>query len=109
MVLPKHRVLSVKSGNPITIQDEDIGTTWPAALVSGISIPFKRPLLTFYQDGSTSNPWPSIVLTWYTQLSRILGRIGEGWHSSLFLYKLLQFSDATSQRFIERSLDPAPI
>ncbi|KAJ5174183.1 uncharacterized protein N7482_000060 [Penicillium canariense] len=53
-------VLSVKSGNPITIHDEDIGTTWPAAL-----------------DGSTSDPWPSIVLTHYTQLSRILGRIGE--------------------------------
>ncbi|KAJ5156876.1 hypothetical protein N7492_009679 [Penicillium capsulatum] len=54
------RLLSVKSGNPITIQDEDIGTTWPAAL-----------------DPSTSDPWPSIVLTHYTQLSRILGRIGE--------------------------------
>ncbi|KAF3389155.1 Proline utilization trans-activator [Penicillium rolfsii] len=54
------RVLSVKSGNPITIQDEDIGITWPAAL-----------------DGSTTDPWPSIVLTYYTQLSRILGRIGE--------------------------------
>lgn len=25
-----------------------------------------------------SDPWPSIVLTHYTQLSRILGRIGEG-------------------------------
>ncbi|GAT22684.1 C6 transcription factor [Aspergillus luchuensis] len=23
------RLLSVKSGNPITIHDEDIGTTWP--------------------------------------------------------------------------------
>ncbi|CAI7589921.1 unnamed protein product [Penicillium manginii] len=55
------RILSVKSGNPITIHDEDIGITWPAAL-----------------DGSTSDPWPGIVLTHYTQLSRILGRIGEG-------------------------------
>ncbi|EAW07040.1 transcription factor domain-containing protein [Aspergillus clavatus NRRL 1] len=54
------RLLSVKSGNPITIQDEDIGTTWP--------IP---------EDSSTPVPWPSVVLTYYTQLSRILGRIGE--------------------------------
>ncbi|KAJ5797323.1 uncharacterized protein N7503_006619 [Penicillium pulvis] len=52
------RLLSVKSGNPITIHDEDIDTTWPTP------------------DG-TSDPWPSIVLTHYTQLSRILGRIGE--------------------------------
>ncbi|KAJ5567839.1 hypothetical protein N7535_007145 [Penicillium sp. DV-2018c] len=54
------RLLSVKSGNPITIHDEDIGITWPAAV-----------------DGSTFDPWPSTVLTHYTQLSRILGRIGE--------------------------------
>ncbi|KAJ5483079.1 hypothetical protein N7539_006525 [Penicillium diatomitis] len=54
------RVLSVRSGNPITIQDDDIGTSWPAAL-----------------DGSIRDPWPSIVLTYYTQVSRILGRIGE--------------------------------
>ncbi|CAI7676227.1 unnamed protein product [Penicillium pancosmium] len=59
------RILSVKSGNPITIHDEDIGITWPAAL-----------------DGSTSDPWPGIVLTHYTQLSRILGRIGEGRHKN---------------------------
>ncbi|KNG89755.1 C6 transcription factor [Aspergillus nomiae NRRL 13137] len=54
------RLLSVKSGNPITIQDEDIGTTWP--------IP---------AEASPAVPWPSVVLTYYTQLSRILGRIGE--------------------------------
>ncbi|KAJ5884649.1 hypothetical protein N7495_009159 [Penicillium taxi] len=53
------RLLSVKSGNPISLQDEDIGT-FPATL-----------------DGSTSDPWPAIVLTHYTQLSRILGRVGE--------------------------------
>ncbi|RHZ62558.1 transcription factor domain-containing protein [Aspergillus thermomutatus] len=51
-------LLSVKSGNPITIQDEDIGTMWP--------IP---------EGGPTAVPWPSVVLTHYTQLSRILGRI----------------------------------
>ncbi|CAG8029852.1 unnamed protein product [Penicillium olsonii] len=56
------RLLSVKSGNPITIHDEDIGITWPGAV-----------------DGSTFDPWPSTVLTHYTKLSRILGRIGEGW------------------------------
>ncbi|KAF7595215.1 Transcriptional activator [Aspergillus hancockii] len=54
------RLLSVKSGNPITIQDEDIDTTWP--------IP---------AEPSPAVPWPSVVLTHYTQLSRILGRIGE--------------------------------
>ncbi|KAF9890125.1 Transcriptional activator [Aspergillus nanangensis] len=54
------RLLSVKSGNPITIQDEDIGTTFP--------VPVR---------GTTEVPWPSVVLTHYTQLSRILGRIGE--------------------------------
>ncbi|KAE8133665.1 C6 transcription factor [Aspergillus pseudotamarii] len=54
------RLLSVKSGNPITIQDEDIGVTWP--------IP---------AESSHAVPWPSVVLTYYTQLSRILGRIGE--------------------------------
>ena len=54
------RLLSVKSGNPITIQDEDIGTTWPIPM-----------------DGSATAPWPSVVLTHYTQLSRILGRVGE--------------------------------
>lgn len=27
------RLLSVKSGNPITIQDEDIGTAWPIPAV----------------------------------------------------------------------------
>ncbi|KAJ5961399.1 hypothetical protein N7501_006340 [Penicillium viridicatum] len=54
------RLLSVKSGNPITIHDEDIGITWPTTV-----------------GGSTFDPWPSTVLTHYTQLSRILGRIGE--------------------------------
>ncbi|KAJ5117009.1 hypothetical protein N7456_001357 [Penicillium angulare] len=54
------RLLTVKSGNPITLHDEDIGTTWPSA-----------------PDGSTPDTWPSIVLIHYTQLSRILGRIGE--------------------------------
>ncbi|CDM37663.1 Zn(2)-C6 fungal-type DNA-binding domain [Penicillium roqueforti FM164] len=53
------RILSVKSGNPITIHDEDIGITWPTAV------------------GGSTDPWPSTVLIHYTQLSRILGRIGE--------------------------------
>lgn len=30
------------------------------------------------QDESVAVPWPSVVLTHYTKLSRILGRIGEG-------------------------------
>ncbi|CAG8900766.1 unnamed protein product [Penicillium egyptiacum] len=54
------RLLSVKSGNPITIHDGDIGITWPTDV-----------------GGSTFDGWPSTVLTHYTQLSRILGRIGE--------------------------------
>ncbi|CAG8051297.1 unnamed protein product, partial [Penicillium nalgiovense] len=54
------RLLSVKSGNPITIHDEDIGITWPTDV-----------------GGSAFDVWPSTVLTHYTQLSRILGRIGE--------------------------------
>ncbi|KAJ5779884.1 hypothetical protein N7457_007604 [Penicillium paradoxum] len=54
------RLLSVKSGNPITIHDEDIGINWPTTV-----------------DESTFDPWPSTVLTHYTKLSRILGRIGE--------------------------------
>lgn len=29
-------------------------------------------------DRTADVPWPSVVLTYYTQLSRILGRIGEG-------------------------------
>lgn len=45
--MPKYRVLSVKSGNPITIQDEDIGITWPAALVCDINILSRRPKLIF--------------------------------------------------------------
>ncbi|KAI9042457.1 transcription factor domain-containing protein [Aspergillus affinis] len=54
------RLLSVKSGNPITIHDEDIGIKWPIPI-----------------DRTADVPWPSVVLTYYTQLSRILGRIGE--------------------------------
>jgi hypothetical protein len=48
MLMPKHRVLSVKSGNPITIQDEDIGITWPAALVSCTDLEPDLPLLTSF-------------------------------------------------------------
>ncbi|OJJ50125.1 hypothetical protein ASPZODRAFT_149527 [Penicilliopsis zonata CBS 506.65] len=55
------RLLSVKSGNPITIHDEDISTEWPITAVSS----------------SPSYQWRSIVLINYTQLSRILGRVGE--------------------------------
>lgn len=46
MLMPKHSVLSVKSGNPITIQDEDIGITWPAELVRCINVPSGWPMLT---------------------------------------------------------------
>lgn len=51
------RILSVKSGNPITIQDEDIGARPPSRLPS------------------EPEYCPAVVLRHYTQLSRILGEI----------------------------------
>ncbi|KAL2427044.1 hypothetical protein ABEF95_007372 [Exophiala dermatitidis] len=54
------RILSVKSGNPISIHDEDIDVALPAP------IPGVDPDLS-----------PPRVVAHYTQLSRILGRIGE--------------------------------
>ncbi|EGX91204.1 C6 transcription factor [Cordyceps militaris CM01] len=51
------RILSVKSGNPITIQDEDIGVRLPSRLPS------------------EPEYCPAIVLRQYTKLSTILGEI----------------------------------
>ncbi|KAF7564047.1 hypothetical protein G7046_g85 [Stylonectria norvegica] len=51
------RILSVKSGNPIAIQDEDIG----------VDLPSRLPGEAEY--------CPAIVLRHYTQLSRILGHV----------------------------------
>ncbi|KAK1964055.1 fungal-specific transcription factor [Colletotrichum sublineola] len=51
------RIMSVKSGNPITIQDEDIGVDPPSRL----------PTEAEY--------CPAVVLRHYTELSRILGEI----------------------------------
>ncbi|OAA61496.1 C6 transcription factor [Cordyceps fumosorosea ARSEF 2679] len=51
------RILSVKSGNPITIQDEDISVRLPSRLPS------------------EPEYCPAIVLRQYTKLSRILGEI----------------------------------
>ncbi|KAK3320463.1 fungal-specific transcription factor [Cercophora scortea] len=51
------RILTVKSGNPITIHDEDIGVHSPSAL------PHDPPYC------------PALVLRHYTELSRILGTI----------------------------------
>ncbi|KAK7429160.1 Transcriptional activator [Neonectria magnoliae] len=51
------RILSVKSGNPITVQDEDIG----------VDLPSRLPGDPEY--------CPAVVLRHYTQLSRILGEI----------------------------------
>ncbi|KAJ9605007.1 Transcriptional activator [Cladophialophora chaetospira] len=53
------RIISVKSGNPITIHDEDIDVPWPSP-IQGMDPDLSRPR----------------VLAYYTQLSRILGRIG---------------------------------
>lgn len=55
------RIISVKSGNPISIHDEDIDVRWP------------NPM-----PGIDANLSPPRVLAHYTQLSRILGKIGEG-------------------------------
>ncbi|KAL7930442.1 fungal-specific transcription factor domain-containing protein [Trichoderma chlorosporum] len=51
------RILCVKSGNPITIQDEDIGVDMPSPLPGD------------------SEYCPAVVLRHYTELSRILGQI----------------------------------
>ncbi|KID78564.1 Proline utilization trans-activator [Metarhizium brunneum] len=51
------RILSVKSGNPIAIQDEDIGVNLPSRLPS------------------EPEYCPAVVLRYYTQLSGILGEI----------------------------------
>ncbi|KAL6901620.1 fungal-specific transcription factor domain-containing protein [Trichoderma evansii] len=51
------RILCVKSGNPITIQDEDIGVDMPSLLPGDPEY------------------CPAVVLRHYTELSRILGRI----------------------------------
>ncbi|KAK3343419.1 fungal-specific transcription factor [Lasiosphaeria hispida] len=51
------RILSVKSGNPVTIHDEDIGARLPSAL------PGETPYC------------PAVVLRHYTRLSQILGSI----------------------------------
>ncbi|KAM0476788.1 hypothetical protein ACHAPX_006213 [Trichoderma viride] len=51
------RILCVKSGNPITIQDEDIGVDMPSPLPGDAEY------------------CPAVVLRHYTELSRILGRI----------------------------------
>jgi proline utilization trans-activator len=51
------RILSVKSGNPLTILDEDIG----------VNLPSKLPHEAEY--------CPAVVLRHYTQISRILGEV----------------------------------
>ncbi|XP_044722134.1 fungal specific transcription factor domain-containing protein [Hirsutella rhossiliensis] len=53
------RILCAKSGNPLTIQDDDIGVDQPAPLAGA--------------DDAAS--CPAVMLRHYTQLSRILGRI----------------------------------
>ncbi|KAF5540684.1 C6 transcription factor [Fusarium phyllophilum] len=53
------RILSIKSGNLITIRDEDITTPFPKV------------------DPRNPNvPWYMLVMLQYTELSRILGKIG---------------------------------
>jgi proline utilization trans-activator len=53
------RIISVKSGNPISVHDADIDVAWPSPL-----------------PGIDPDLSPPRVLAHYTQLSRILGRIG---------------------------------
>ena len=54
------RILSVKSGNPITIHDEDIDVMMPSEVA-----------------GNECDLTSADVLSHYTQLSQILGRIGQ--------------------------------
>lgn len=72
------RILSVKSGNPITIQDEDIGAEMPRAL-----------------SGEPSY-CPVVVLRHYTMLSRILGDI----HSRIYR-KAGETSPKSGRRLVE--------
>ncbi|KAG5791118.1 hypothetical protein H9Q69_009842 [Fusarium xylarioides] len=54
------RILSIKSGNLITIRDEDITTPFPKV------------------DPQNPNvPWYELVMLQYTELSQILGKIGQ--------------------------------
>ena len=55
-----HRILCVKSGNPISIHDEDIDAAWPSPLAE--------------LDLDSAQPR---ILAHYTQLSKVLGKIGE--------------------------------
>lgn len=54
------RILCVKSGNPISIHDGDIDARWPSPL-----------------EELDLNPVVPTILAHYTQLSRILGKIGQ--------------------------------
>jgi len=72
------RILSVKSGNPLMIHDEDIGVAMPSRL------PSEPPYC------------PAVALSCYTQLSRILGNIARliyrkrSWSSTLELQQAMK-------------------
>ena len=92
------RILSVKSGNPITIHDEDIGTLLPATTVCLFAESCNWLFTDCKKDGSTNVPWSSVVLRHYAQLSSILGRIGEGkYHLLERTYSILMKSRNLSQ------------
>ncbi len=71
-------ILCVKSGNPITIADEDIGTLLPTALVSYPDFEYQMFVFDTSQPNLELDDSPAVVLAHYTQLSRILGKIMEG-------------------------------
>ncbi|KAL0934024.1 C6 transcription factor (fungal specific transcription factor) [Colletotrichum truncatum] len=72
------RILSVKSGNPITIQDEDIGVDLPSRL------------------SREAEYCPAVVLRHYTELSRILGVI----HNTIYR-KTSKAAPKSGQRLME--------
>jgi hypothetical protein len=76
VLMPQLRVLSVKSGNPITIQDEDIGITWPAALVGFIDIFSRQPILIFFQGWVNVRP---MAVNCLDLLHTALSYLGKDW------------------------------
>lgn len=71
------RILCVKSGNSLTIADEDIGVFPPSRLVCGSRSSRLTSLYLHPNKLQSDEPdlGPAAVLFHYTELSRILGRI----------------------------------
>lgn len=77
------RILSIKSGNPITIHDEDIG----------VNLPSKLP--------GEKDYCPAVVLRHYTELSRILGEVTK----SIYRSKLPGDKDSTPAAYVKAKME----